>query len=340
MTVQSEHRSESDEGYRRDVEATSQIPSSIGATSSRQANPVEADRLNRFCLHRKVLMTSVSPISLICSPKMRARPGAISVGERPKGLKVRVDRVADPVFDVSLSDQGATISIFSEIGGDTGVTVAGMSDALKQAGSRDVTVQINSPGGDYFEGVGIYNLLRAHTGKVTAQILGIAASAASIIAMAADRVEMARNGELMIHRAWTLAVGNSELMREAATMLDRVDAAAVGVYAERSGQKANRVRELMVAETWMTSEEAIAGGFADALLAADALPAPKLAATPRSRREFEKALAQLGYAKAAAKRLAAEGWCALDHQAETDPDIPALTTRVKAANLELRKVGK
>jgi ATP-dependent protease ClpP protease subunit len=338
--VQAAHRSKSDDGYRRNVETTSQIPSGIGATSSGQARPIETDGLDRCCLfRRKGLMSNFPRFSGIGSPQMRSRPGAISIGDRPSGLKSKIDRVANPVFDVSISDQGATISIFSEIGGETGATVGGMSDALKQAGSRDITLQINSLGGDYFEGVGIYNLLRAHKGNVTAQILGISASAASIIAMAADRVEMARNGEFMIHRAWTIALGNSETMREAATMLDRVDAAAATVYSQRSGQPLNRIHELMVDETFMTSDEAIQAGFVDGLLAADALPKPTLAATPRSRREFEKALAQLGYAKAAAKRLAADGWSALDHQNETDPDIPALVRRVKAANTELRKVG-
>jgi len=339
VSVQAAHRSESDEGYRRNVETTSQIPSSIDATSSGQAKQMEADGLDQRCLfRRKGLMSNFPRLSGIGSPQMRSRPGAISIGDRPAGLKTKIDRVADPVFDVSVSGQGATISIFSEIGGDTGATVGGMSDALKQVGSRDIILQINSPGGDYFEGVGIYNLLRAHSGNVTAQILGIAASAASIIAMAADRVEMARNSEFMIHRSWTSAIGNSELFREAATMLDRVDAAAASVYAQRSGQSVNRVRDLMAGETWMTSEEAISAGFADALLAADALPAPMLAATPRSRREFEKALSQLGYAKAAAKKLAAEGWRALDHQSENNTDIHALTNRVKAANVELRGI--
>lgn len=89
-----------------------------------------------------------------------------------------------------------------------GVTAKRISAALRAIGNNDVVVNINSPGGDMFEGLAIYNLLRSHSGKVTVNILGIAASAASIIAMAGDEVQMGRGAFLMIHNCWAVGVGN------------------------------------------------------------------------------------------------------------------------------------
>ncbi|EPJ5267720.1 head maturation protease, ClpP-related, partial [Providencia stuartii] len=98
-----------------------------------------------------------------------------------------------------------TISVLDVIGEDfwgEGVTAKRISAALRAIGNQDVVVNINSPGGDMFEGLAIYNLLRAHNGKVTVNILGIAASAASVIAMAGDEIRMGRGAFLMIHNCW------------------------------------------------------------------------------------------------------------------------------------------
>jgi len=91
-------------------------------------------------------------------------------------------------------------------------------------------VNINSPGGSVFEGIAIYNLLASHSGSVVVNILGVAASAASIIAMAADTINMHTSSQLMIHRAWTVAVGNSEELLETASFLDRIDSSLADVY--------------------------------------------------------------------------------------------------------------
>ncbi|THD41003.1 Clp protease ClpP, partial [Enterobacteriaceae bacterium ML5] len=104
-----------------------------------------------------------------------------------------------------------TISIFDVIGSDywgEGVTANRIAGALRSMNGEDVTVSINSPGGDMFEGLAIYNQLREYSGKVTVKVLGIAASAASIIAMAGDEVQIGRGAFLMIHNCWVVAVGN------------------------------------------------------------------------------------------------------------------------------------
>ncbi|MGY0378299.1 head maturation protease, ClpP-related [Providencia sp. PROV170] len=165
-----------------------------------------------------------------------------------------------------------TISVLDVIGEDywgEGVTAKRISGALRAIGSNDVVVNINSPGGDMFEGLAIYNLLRAHSGKVTVNILGIAASAASIIAMAGDEIHMGRGAFLMIHNCWSIGVGNRHDFAKLAADLEPFDKSMADICVARSGQSESVVRKLMDDETYIASSDAIAKGFADGLLAAD-----------------------------------------------------------------------
>lgn len=164
------------------------------------------------------------------------------------------------------------ITMFEVIGEDWwtggGVTAKKVASQLR-AIAGPVEVQINSPGGDMFEGIAIYNVLREHPHDVTVKVMGMAASAASIIAMAGDTVEIGAASFLMIHNCWVLAMGNRHDMRETAEFLEPFDAAMVDVYAARSGQKSEDIAKWMDAETFMSGSQAIERGFADALLAAD-----------------------------------------------------------------------
>lgn len=173
---------------------------------------------------------------------------------------------------VSAESKDATITIYDVIGENwegSGVTAKRISAALRSIGDKDVTVSINSPGGDFFEGIAIYNLLREHPYQVTVKVVGLAASAASIIAMAGDEIQVAKTGFLMIHNAWVFAVGNRHDLRAAADTLDGFDAAMASLYADVSGQSINEVTKLMDAESWISGEKAIEMGFATALLDAD-----------------------------------------------------------------------
>lgn len=150
---------------------------------------------------------------------------------------------------------------------DGGVTVNRIDAALRKIGEQaDVEVHINSPGGDMFEGVAIYNRLRAHGGKVTVKVMGLAASAASIIAMAGDERLIGDGAFLMIHNAWVWAAGNRNELRDVADWLEPFDAAMVDVYAARTGQTAAAVSAWMDAETWLNSSLAIERGFATGLV--------------------------------------------------------------------------
>ncbi len=164
----------------------------------------------------------------------------------------------------------AVISIYDVIGEDfwtgEGVTSKRVSAALRKIGGRDVTVNINSPGGDFFEGVGIYSLLRDHPHKVTVKVMGLAASAASVIAMAGDEVQISDAGFLMVHNAWAIALGNRHDMRAAADTLEPFDEAMADLYAARAGVGKTEAAAWMDAETWFNAGRAIGAGLADGLL--------------------------------------------------------------------------
>jgi len=164
------------------------------------------------------------------------------------------------------------ISIYGRIGEDwegQGVTAKRISAALRAIGDNDVVVSVNSPGGDFFEGVAIYNLLREHKKKVTVKVVGLAASAASVIAMAADELQIAKSGFLMIHNSWAVVMGNRHDLKESAAVLEKFDSSMAEVYADRSGMDKDEAEKMMDAETWLSAEDAIEMGLADAVLAAD-----------------------------------------------------------------------
>lgn len=179
----------------------------------------------------------------------------------------------NPDLKASANDEDTpTISVLDPIGMDwfgDGVTAKRISAALRNIGDRDVVVNINSPGGDYFEGLAIYNLLNEHPGHVTVKVLGLAASAASIIAMAADNLLVARAGFLMIHNTWVCACGDRNAFREVADWLEPFDAAAVDVYHARSGIDEKELAGMLDRETWISGKSAVEQGLADGLLEDD-----------------------------------------------------------------------
>lgn len=199
--------------------------------------------------------------------KVSARPGL-----RSELAPTALDRWNADVRAAAKDEAENTISVLDPIGADwfgEGVTAKRVAAALRSIGNKDVVVTINSPGGDYFEGLAIYNLLREHPAKVTARIVGIAASAASVIAMAADEVQIARAGFLMIHNTWVVAAGDRHAMRDVADWLEPFDLAAVDIYAARSGIEAKEIGRMLDRETWIGGADAVDKGFADSLLAAD-----------------------------------------------------------------------
>lgn len=167
-----------------------------------------------------------------------------------------------------------TITIYDPIGYDMwgdGVTAKRIGAALRSIGSGDVVVNINSPGGDVFEGLAIYNLLREHKGRVTVRVMGLAASAASFIAMAGDEIQIGRAAFFMIHNAWVMAMGNRNDLREIADWLEPFDQTIADIYQARTGIDTTAIQSDMDDETWIGGREAVDQGWADALLPSDTI---------------------------------------------------------------------
>jgi len=160
----------------------------------------------------------------------------------------------------------AEIAIYDEIG-FWGVTAQAFISDLKNLGDvKSIVLSVNSPGGSVFDGLAIYNALKGMRNKgvhITGRVMGIAASAASFVIMAANTIEMPENSMMMVHYASGLAWGNAEEMRETADILDKIDASIVGIYTARTGKSEEDVRALLAAETYMTASEAKENGFAD-----------------------------------------------------------------------------
>lgn len=162
-------------------------------------------------------------------------------------------------------DVPAEILLYDEIG-FWGVTAKDFVQALAAAGDGPLTLRINSPGGDVFDGLAIYNALRARNAPVTVVVDGLAASAASFIAMAGKTVSMAEQSMLMIHNAWGVCMGDRNDMLDMASVMEKIDGQLSDIYAFKSGKKASDIRGMMDEETWFTSTEAKDAGLCDAIV--------------------------------------------------------------------------
>nr|DAE49428.1 MAG TPA: Putative ATP dependent Clp protease [Caudoviricetes sp.] len=176
----------------------------------------------------------------------------------PDADAVRVLRISGTIAEESWFDDDVTPGIFaSEL----------------NAGSGPVTIWLNSPGGDVVAAAQIYNMLIDYPGTVTVNIDGIAASAASVIAMAATKVAMSPVSMLMIHNPATMAVGDKDELARAMNMLDSVKESILNAYQEKTNLSRAKLSKLMDAETWMDARAAIDMGFADELLTGERSPA-------------------------------------------------------------------
>ncbi len=162
-----------------------------------------------------------------------------------------------------------TIYIYDMIGEDWwtggGVRAIDFVKELAAIDSETIHLRINSPGGDVFEARAIKTALDQHKAKIITHIDGYAASAASIVALAGDEIEIAEGGFFMIHKAWGLAFGNSDDMLEVAALFEKIDGTLVTDYQKKSGQEKAQIEEWMAAETWFTAAEALEAGFIDSI---------------------------------------------------------------------------
>lgn len=175
------------------------------------------------------------------------------------------------------SKDEADIEIYSDIGeswwGES-ITAKKFKKDLEALGDvKKLNIYINSLGGSVFDGQAIYSQLKRHKAEKTVYIDGIAASIASVIALAGDKIIMPKNALFMIHRAWTFQIGNANDMRKMADDLDVVDETILNVYREKTALLRDEILELMDAETWMTADEALDYGFVDEIAPEKAIAA-------------------------------------------------------------------
>ena len=173
-------------------------------------------------------------------------------------------------FVINNAAEVSTIDIFGEIGEgwlDEGVTMDSINNQLSEITSKDVTINISSLGGDVNHALAIYDLLKMNGAKVTANIIGMTASAGTIIALGADEVNMSENAMFLVHNVWTSVQGNASDMREKAEELDKFDDRLVNIYKKKTGKKKSEILSLMEDEKWINGKEAKAFGFVDNVFA-------------------------------------------------------------------------
>lgn len=195
-----------------------------------------------------------------------ANYGAMNTAERIRAGMPRVQRLSNRTDWFRITDQAngqpARLDVYDEIG-FWGVNASDFCAQLNAISADRIEVHVNSPGGDVFDGIAILNLLRAHPAPVDVVIDGLAASAASFIAMAGETVTMMPNSQLMIHDASGLCIGNQQDMADMAKLLNLMSDNIASVYATRTGTDASQWRDAMRAETWYSADEAVQAGLAD-----------------------------------------------------------------------------
>lgn len=169
-------------------------------------------------------------------------------------------------YSICALNEGAEISIYDEIGAYGVSAKAFLADLGKLPNNAPLTLRLNSPGGSVFDAVAIYNALQRHAGRVTVSIDGIAASAASYIAMAGDEIIMPDNAFLMIHDPSGIVMGTAVDMRAMANSLEKIGASLIKGYVAKSGKSEKEIATLMAAETWLGASDALDMGFADTVV--------------------------------------------------------------------------
>ncbi len=186
-------------------------------------------------------------------------------------MQLLFDNKADaPRSNIVAADKEATIYLYDAIVATDaeaawfgGVSAERLVKDIRALKVDTIHLRINCPGGDVFGGRAIEQALRDHPANIIAHIDGYAASAASFIMLAADEIEIASGGFIMIHNAWTICMGNAADITKTAQLLDKIDASLVKSYAERTGNKQEVIAEWMAKETWFSAQEAVDAGFAD-----------------------------------------------------------------------------
>lgn len=220
-------------------------------------------------------------------------------------VPVRALEAWTPEIRAASKDKNS-FDIYDVIGEDYyggGITTSAVSAFLESKDGADVVLNINSAGGDMFEGLAIYNVLEAYEGQVKVRVVGMAASAASIIAMAGDEIEIAESAFLMIHNAWSLVVGNKIDFLKAADDFDKFDQSMSKIYQSVSGKGADEIVKMMDEETWFSGADAVDMGFATSIMNKDKLSKVEGGDDTRALRKVDVALAKSGVTRSERRSL-------------------------------------
>lgn len=209
---------------------------------------------------------------------------------------------------------------------------------LNAVTAKTINLHINSPGGDVFDGMAIHSALKSHPAKIITKIDGLAASIASVIALAGDEIHIAKGGFFMIHNAFSGIIGDANDMRKMADVLDKITGSIAGFYADKIGKSEEYVLDKMNDETWYTAAEALDEGFVDVVIdgetakakfdlsvynnAPDSLNVEVEERSIETIRDFENFLRDAGFSRNAAKAIAANGFRSdEDSRDETPSDV-------------------
>ena len=258
-----------------------------------------------------------------------------------------------PGYQINKKKDEQEIYIYDEIGapgGFWGVDPEQFAKDLNEL-TGPVKIRINSPGGSVFGGMSIYNAIQSYEGGTTTIIDGLAASAASYISMAGDTVKINQGAFIMIHEAWSLAVGNASDFRKEADLLDKIDSQIAGFYARKTGKDLPEIQGIMTDETWFTADEALEFGLVDTVIekskpaenlfdlsvfnnVPDALNQSEACETQKPK-DFETALRDAGMSRREAKAVLAEGLKAIAEPEPTETKASLKDRDILMAEFEL-----
>lgn len=237
-----------------------------------------------------------------------------------------------------------------------GVTADEFVRELAGVQADTINLHLNTPGGMVFDGMAIYNALKAHKARVVTHIDGLAASMGSIIALAGDEVRIAQTAFVMIHNPWSIVLGAAADMRQEADLLDKIGGSMAEVYAGKTGKSVDEIKAIMEAETWWTGAEAVAAGYADSVFNADektseaaarfdlsifanvpkrlmdlahGAPDRRRDGEPPTKRETEQALRDAGFSRTQAKAILVDGYKALSLRDAEDSGMEELAALMR-----------
>ena len=244
-------------------------------------------------------------------------------------------------YKITAKEDSAEISIFGDIGASwwgESVTLADFKkdfDAIKDKNS--IKILLNSPGGDVFDGMAIYHLISGVRQKVTVEVLGLAASIASIIALAGKDLVIGEGSFYMIHKPWAFAMGDAEDIRKTADLLDKIEEQMAAIYLQHTAMTEEELSAALEAETWYTADEAVEAGFASdtvdygqlaasydiskykyAHVPTEMVENEKPSEAPADIREFESRVRGMGFSNRDAKAIASHGFT---HRDDAEPQV-------------------